>query len=72
MRQGYHPSLFIAPQALIRSRKGIAMDKNRQQVYLDDIEDWIDRLIRRVTLVVALGMVWIVCWCLYSMLLLKD
>jgi len=48
------------------------MDKNRQQVYLDDIEDWIDRLIRRVTLVVALGMVWIVCWCLYSMLLLKD
>jgi len=48
------------------------MTKKSEQVYLDDIEDWIDRLTRRVTLVVALGMVWIVFWCLYSMLLLKS
>ena len=68
----YQPALFIAPQALIRGQRGIDMTKKSEQVYLDDIEDWIDRLTRRVTLVVALGMVWIVCWCLYSMLLLKD
>jgi len=48
------------------------MTKKSEQVYLDDIEDWMDKVIRRVTLVVALGMVWIVVWCLYSMLLLKD
>jgi hypothetical protein len=68
----YQPALFIALRALIRSQRGIVMTKKSEQVYLDDIEDWMDKVIRRVTLVVALGMVWIVCWCLYSMLLLKS